>query len=202
MFMQKTLTLFIKCYTIYSKGYSIFPKDMASFMQVFQSMHKSMFMNCLRRTAMKRYRIMKIKEIIQSQIIETQEELANALRKEGIVVTQATVSRDIKDLMLLKIPYGDGHYRYALPSEKPNVMSKSHTAILFQEAVIKIDSAMNMVVLHTLPGSASSVAFAIDHSRTDEVIGTLAGDDTVLLILKTPDDVPAMIKKIQGLLKN
>ena len=142
---------------------------------------------------MKRYRIMKIKEIIQSQIIETQEELANALKKEGIVVTQATVSRDIKDLMLLKIPYGDGHYRYALPSEKPNVMSKSHTAILFQEAVIRIDSAMNMVVL---------VAFAIDHSRTEEVIGTLAGDDTVLLILKTPEDVPAMIKKLQGLLKN
>ena len=102
---------------------------------------------------MKRYRIMKIKEIIQSQIIETQEELANALKKEGIIVTQATVSRDIKDLMLLKIPYGDGHYRYALPSEKPNVMSKSHTAILFQEAVIRIDSAMNMVVLHTLPGA-------------------------------------------------
>ena len=73
---------------------------------------------------MKRYRIMKIKEIIQSQIIETQEELANALKKEGIVVTQATVSRDIKDLMLLKIPYGDGHYRYALPSEKPNVMAQ------------------------------------------------------------------------------
>ena len=58
---------------------------------------------------MKRYRIMKIKEIIQSQIIETQEELANALKKEGIIVTQATVSRDIKDLMLPKIPYGDGH---------------------------------------------------------------------------------------------
>ena len=151
---------------------------------------------------MKRYRIMKIKEIIQSQIIETQEELANALKKEGIIVTQATVSRDIKDLMLLKIPYGDGHYRYALPSEKPNVMSKSHTAILFQEAVIRIDSAMNMVVLHALPGSASSVAFAIDHSRTEEVIGTLAGDDTVLLILKTPEDVPVMIKKLQGLLKN
>lgn len=117
-------------------------------------------------------------------------------------MTQATVSRDIKDLMLLKIPYGDGYYRYALPSEKPNVMSKSHTAILFQEAVIRIDSAMNMVVLHTLPGSASSVAFAIDHSRTEEVIGTLAGDDTVLLILKTPEDVPVMIKKLQGLLKN
>ena len=90
---------------------------------------------------MKRYRIMKIKEIIQNQVIETQEELAEALKKEGIAVTQATVSRDIKDLMLIKIPYKNGHYRYALSNEKQSVMSKSHTAILFQEAVVKIDSA-------------------------------------------------------------
>lgn len=67
---------------------------------------------------MKRYRIMKIKEIIQNQVIETQEELAAALKKEGIVVTQATVSRDIKELMLIKVPYKDRHYRYALSDEK------------------------------------------------------------------------------------
>ena len=66
---------------------------------------------------MKRYRSMKIKEIIQNQIIETQEELAQALQKEGIAVTQATVSRDIKEMMLIKIPYGDGHYKYALYQE-------------------------------------------------------------------------------------
>ena len=152
--------------------------------------------------AMKRYRIMKIKEIIQNQVIETQEELAEALKKEGIVVTQATVSRDIKDLMLMKVPYKDGHYRYALASEKPNMLSKNHTAILFQEAVIKMDYALNQVVLHTLPGSASSVAFAIDHARNEEIIGTLAGDDTVLIIVKTPEDAPLLIKKIQGMLKN
>lgn len=151
---------------------------------------------------MKRYRVMKIKEIIQNQVIETQEELAEALRKEGIAVTQATVSRDIKDLMLIRIPYKNGHYRYALSNEKQSVMSKSHTAILFQEAVVKIDSAMNMVVLHTIPGSASSVAFAIDHSKYDVIIGTLAGDDTVLIILKTPEDVPVLLERIQGMLKS
>ena len=122
---------------------------------------------------MKRYRIMKIKEIIQNQVIETQEELAAALKKEGIVVTQATVSRDIKELMLIKVPYKDRH-----------------------------DSSMNLVVLHTIPGSASAVAFAIDHANSDVVIGTLAGDDTILIILKSPEDVPVFLEHIQGLLKS
>ena len=76
---------------------------------------------------MKRYRSMKIKEIIQHQIIETQEELAAALKREGIIVTQATVSRDIKDLLLIKITYKDGHYRYALSTEKLGIMCKKHT---------------------------------------------------------------------------
>ena len=151
---------------------------------------------------MKRYRTMKIKEIIQNQVIETQEELAQALKAEGISVTQATVSRDIKDLMLIKIPYKNGHYRYALSNEKQNVMSKNHTAILFQEAVIKIDSSMDMVVLHTIPGSAPSVAFAIDHAKNDRIIGTLAGDDTVLIIMRTLEDVPVLLEQIQGMLRS
>ena len=151
---------------------------------------------------MKIERHSQIIRLISQYDIETQEELAEALRKEGIAVTQATVSRDIKDLMLIKIPYKNGHYRYALSNEKQSVMSKSHTAILFQEAVVKIDSAMNMVVLHTIPGSASSVAFAIDHSKYDVIIGTLAGDDTVLIILKTPEDVPVLLERIQGMLKS
>ena len=144
---------------------------------------------------MKRYRSMKIKEIIQHQIIETQEELAAALKREGIIVTQATVSRDIKDLMLIKIPYKDGHYRYALSTEKPGIMSKNHTSFLFQE------SSMNLIVIHTLPGSAQSVAAAIDQTRYSEIMGTLAGDDTILLIMRNPDDVELFKKKIQELLK-
>ena len=143
-----------------------------------------------------------IARLVQNEPIQTQMELIEHLKQAGFGVTQATVSRDIKDLMLIKIPYKNGHYRYALSNEKQSVMSKSHTAILFQEAVVKIDSAMNMVVLHTIPGSASSVAFAIDHSKNDVIIGTLAGDDTVLIILKTPEDVPVLLSHIQGMLKS
>lgn len=150
---------------------------------------------------MKRYRIMKIKEIIQNQIIETQEELAAALQKEGIVVTQATVSRDIKELQLLKVPYGNGKYKYALSAEKKTVMSENHIAVLFQEAVTKIDSSMNLVVIHTIPGSAQSIAFSIDHSEHTEILGTLAGDDTVLVIMRTASDVPVLVKRIQQFLK-
>lgn len=150
---------------------------------------------------MKRYRIMKIKEIIQNQTIETQEELATALQKEGIVVTQATVSRDIKELQLLKVPYGNGRYKYALSAEKKTIMSENHIAVLFQEAVTKIDSSMNLVVIHTLPGSAQSIAFSIDHSEHTEILGTLAGDDTVLVILRTAADVPVLVNKIQQFLK-
>lgn len=90
---------------------------------------------------MKRYRSMKIKEIIQHQIIETQEELAAALKREGIIVTQATVSRDIKDLMLIKIPYKDGHYRYALSTEKPGIMSKNHTSFLSKKRLSELKAA-------------------------------------------------------------
>lgn len=150
---------------------------------------------------MKRYRSMKIKEIIQNQIIETQEELAQALQKEGIAVTQATVSRDIKEMMLIKIPYGDGHYKYALSTEKANVISRNHTALLFQGAVTKIDSSMNFVVIHTLPGSAQSVAAAIDQAKLEEIMGTLAGDDTILVIARSSEGVTTFKKRIEELLQ-
>ena len=113
---------------------------------------------------MKRYRYNKIKEIVQSQSIETQEELANALLAEGIEVTQATVSRDIKELMLIKIPTGDGHYRYALSPEENVVLSRSRINRLFQDSIIRVDSALNQIVLHTIPGSASAVALSVDHA--------------------------------------
>ena len=151
---------------------------------------------------MKRYRSMKIKKIIQSQVIETQEELAEALQKEGIAVTQATVSRDIKDLMLVKIPYKDGKYRYALSTDNQPVMSKTHKSILFQEAITKIDSTMNFVVIHTLPGSANSVAYIIDQGHEKEVLGTIAGDDTILVILRSPEDIEVFMKRIQQLLES
>ena len=151
---------------------------------------------------MKRYRCAKIKEIVQSQVIETQEELARALQREGIEVTQATVSRDIKELMLIKVPYKDGRYRYALSPEKSSGMSRTHIAILFQEAVTRIESSLNLIVIHTIPGSAQSVASAIDHSEWEGLLGTLAGDDTILIIAQTPEDVPDLTVRIKDLLKS
>ena len=150
---------------------------------------------------MKRYRYNKIKEIVQSQSIETQEELANALLAEGIEVTQATVSRDIKELMLIKIPTGDGNYRYALSPEENVVLSRSRINRLFQDSIIRVDSALNQIVLHTIPGSASAVAFSVDHAKWSEVIGTLAGDDTILLICRSVEEVDSVLKRIADLMK-
>ncbi len=150
---------------------------------------------------MKNSRIMKIKEIIQNEVIETQEELTLALQREGIVVTQATVSRDIKELMLIKLPYGGGRYRYALSETKGRVMSDNHIAVLFREAVIKIDSSLNLVVIHTIPGSAQAVASSVDHSGNPAVLGTVAGDDTILVIMRAEKDVPGFVEKLKTQLK-
>lgn len=150
---------------------------------------------------MKNSRIMTIKEIIQNEVIETQEELTSALRREGIVVTQATVSRDIKELMLVKVPYGSGRYRYALSEAKGRVLSDSHLAVLFREAVIKVDSSLNLVVIHTIPGSAQAVASSVDHSGNPAILGTVAGDDTILVIMRAEKDVPDFVERLKTQLK-
>ncbi len=150
---------------------------------------------------MKRFRYTKIKEIVQSRPIETQEELAKALQEEGIEVTQATVSRDIKELMLIKVPTSDGHYRYALSPEQNMLMSKNRMARLFQDSIVRVDSAFNQIVIHTLPGSASMVASAIDHAKWESVIGTIAGDDTIVIFSNNMDMVPQLTKLVVSLMK-
>ena len=150
---------------------------------------------------MKRFRYTKIKEIVQSRPIETQEELAKALQEEGIEVTQATVSRDIKELMLIKVPTSDGHYRYALSQEQNMLMSKNRMARLFQDSIVRVDSALNQIVIHTMPGSANMVAAAIDLAKWENVIGTIAGDDTILIITNSTGSVPKITKVIVTLMK-
>ncbi len=151
---------------------------------------------------MKRYRYNKIKEIVKSRPIETQEELAAALMAEGIEVTQATVSRDIKELMLVKVPTGDGHYRYALTPDNNIILSRNRISRLFQDSIVNMDSALNQLVIHTLPGSAQSVCFAIDNAKWPEMIGTLAGDDTILIICRSVEDVPLVRKRVNLLMKD
>ena len=150
---------------------------------------------------MKRFRYTKIKEIVQSRPIETQEELAKALQEEGIEVTQATVSRDIKELMLIKVPTSDGHYRYALSQEQNMLMSKNRMARLFQDSIVRVDSALNQIVIHTMPGSANMVAAAIDLAKWENVIGTIAGDDNILIITNSTESVPKITKVIVTLMK-
>lgn len=149
---------------------------------------------------MKALRHTKIKEIVERQIVETQEEVAELLRKEGIVVTQATVSRDIKELLLIKVPTGDGRYRYAFPPEQNLMFSQSRMERIFQDSIVGMDYSQNLVVLRTLPGAAQAVASTIDHVRWPEIIGTVAGDDTILIVVKPPDIAPQVMAKFHRLL--
>ena len=148
---------------------------------------------------MKVLRHAKIKEIIDHSEVETQEELAEALRKDGIEVTQATVSRDIKELRLIKVPTGDGRYRYAFPMDQAMVFSQSRMERMFRDSVLGIDFSQNIVVIKTLPGTANAVASTIDCARWPEIIGTVAGDDNILIVVKPIDAVGRVVERLQSI---
>ena len=147
---------------------------------------------------MKRYRYNKIKEIVQSRSIETQEELANALMEEGIEVTQATVSRDIKELMLIKIPDASGGYRYAFPKEHGMILSQGRLERTFQDSIIGMRASENLVVVRSLPGTAQSVAYAIDYMKWPEVLGTVAGDDTIFVAVDSKDNTVTFMERFNN----
>ena len=148
---------------------------------------------------MKSIRHTRIKDIIENKVIETQEELAEELRKKSIDVTQATVSRDIKDLMLIKLPTGDGRYRYAFPLEKNVVFSQSRMVRMFQDSVTSIDYSENIIVIKTLPGAANAVASTLDYAKWPEIIGTVAGDDNILAVIKPIQAVEDIVQRLKNL---
>ena len=141
-----------------------------------------------------------IKEIIENNIIETQEDLATELKSRDIAVTQAPVSRDIKEMMLVKVPVGDGSYRYAFPNEKSLTFSQERMARMFQDAVIAINFSENLIVLKTLPGTANAVASTIDGVKWPEIIGTVAGDDNILIVVKPKEKTAEITKKIESMI--
>jgi transcriptional regulator of arginine metabolism len=124
----------------------------------------------------------RIREIIVGHPIGTQEELAAALRRQGLAVTQATVSRDIKRLGLVKVTMGDGHSRYVAPDRPSPVDVLRRLRHAATEYVLSVDAGDELVVVHTLTGRANAVAAAIDDMRWDDVVGTVAGDDTILVV--------------------
>jgi transcriptional regulator of arginine metabolism len=149
---------------------------------------------------MKATRQKAILEIIRQQEINTQEELAEALKKLNFNVTQATVSRDIKELRLLKTLSSEGVYRYAMVENVEHTLDERFRRI-FSESVLSVASAYNQVVIRTLSGSANVAAEMLDSLGWSEVIGTLAGDNTVLLIVRTIDEVAEIMTKINEMLR-
>jgi len=132
---------------------------------------------------MKIQRQSKILEIIQLKDVETQEELSGLLKEAGFQTTQATISRDIKELRLVKTLSGD-KYKYSLPAVGGEAEHSVRLRTIFQEGVSSVEAAQNILVLKTLPGFASAACAALDTMNFSSLVGTLAGDDTALLILK------------------
>jgi transcriptional regulator of arginine metabolism len=149
---------------------------------------------------MKSSRQMAILEIIRVQGIETQEDLADELRKHGFRVTQATVSRDIKELRLVKALSPAGTYQYAVTDKAENPLSERFVR-MFSESVISFDHAYNQIVIQTLPGSANMAAEAIDSLRWPEIMGTLAGDNTILLLTRSTDDVELVLERLNAMMR-
>ena len=139
-----------------------------------------------------------IREIIESAAIETQEELAAALRARQIDVTQATVSRDIKTMRLVKMPAGNGRYRYALPKEKAAPLLEERMARIFCDSVVSLDYSENIIVVKTLPGAANAVASVLDHTPWQEIVGTVAGDDSILVVVKPREAAPDVMRRMEN----
>lgn len=149
---------------------------------------------------MKTVRQMAILDIIAKQDVETQEELAEALRDRGIQVTQATVSRDIKELRLLKVLTPSGSYKYATADKAENGLSERFIRML-AESLLSVAASNNLIVVKTLSGSANVAAEALDSLHWPEILGTLAGDNTILLIIRTEAEAPDVVRRIQEMIK-
>ena len=149
---------------------------------------------------MKAKRHAAITKIIGSQDVETQEELALLLHEAGFNVTQATVSRDIKELRLVKVLTSADTYKYATV-EKAESDIQDRFVNIFSRCVVSIVSAGSIIVIKTLPGSASAAAEAIDSSSWPEIAGTIAGDNTIFVAVRDAKNVPDIIKRFQKMIK-
>lgn len=149
---------------------------------------------------MKSQRQAKILEIISTRNVETQEQLLAALQKEGFRGTQATISRDIKELRIVKELTNLGTYRYSTPSNEMTGTFSNKMNTIFRECVVGYDYAQNIIVIRTLPGLASAAGSAIDAMNLSLVVGTLAGDDTVMVVMRDNNAAAAFCGEIKNLI--
>ncbi len=149
---------------------------------------------------MKRRRHEKMIELIEKYDIETQEELADRLVREGYQVTQATVSRDIRELKLSKVPGKEGRQKYVLLNRQEHQMAEKYVGIL-REAFVSMDRAQNMLVIKTVSGMAMAVGAALDNIGWKEIVGCIAGDDTVMCAIRTAEDTEAVMAELEKILR-
>lgn len=149
------------------------------------------------RLKSRRHRL--ILQIIRETPIGTQEELAQALQREGVQVTQATVSRDIRELQLVKVPSPDGGYQYAVPEDASPAHTRERLARVLRDCLVDIDFSENLIVVKTLTGTAPAAAEAIDRMGWPQIIGSVAGDNTVLVVVRPREAVPEVIRRLQEL---
>lgn len=149
---------------------------------------------------MKSARQTMILELIDQYDIDTQDELASMLKARGLKVTQATVSRDIKELRLIKVLSDEGVYKYATV-DKAEADLKDRFINIFAHSVLSMSATGNLVVIKTIPGTASAAAEAIDSMRMEEVVGTIAGDNSIFIAVKDTVDTGALIRRFQAMLK-
>lgn len=150
---------------------------------------------------MKSERHEKIIELVKNFNIETQEELSEKLQENGFPVTQATVSRDIRDLNLTKISYSRGKQKYIILERNSDQLSEKYVRIL-KDGFVSMDNAMNMLVIKTVPGMAMAVAAAVDSMNFDGLVGSIAGDDTIMCAIKDMEATATVKDGIKKFLKN
>ena len=149
---------------------------------------------------MKAQRQAKIMEIISNRNVETQEQLLAELQNAGFRSTQATISRDIKELRIVKELTSFGTYRYSVSSNDVSTTFSGRLNMIFRECITSFDYAQNIIVIHTLPGLASAAASAIDAMSLSVILGTLAGDDTVFIVMRDNNAAAAFCGEIKSLL--
>ena len=149
---------------------------------------------------MKTKRQAKIVEIISNTNVETQEQLLKALEEEGFTSTQATISRDIKQMHLIKEPVGRGVYKYAVSGNRTKLNFAEKLRTIFRESITSIACAQNIVVLKTMPGLASAACSALDNMDITYMVGSLAGDDTAFLLMRDTESAAAFCEEIKEML--
>ena len=149
---------------------------------------------------MKTKRQSRILELIRNNDIETQEELQSYLEKEGFAVTQATVSRDIRDMKLTKISTNAGKQKYVALNDSSEDLSEKYVRVL-KDGYVSMDMAQNILVIKTVSGMAGAVCASIDAMNIHEIVGSIAGDDTIMCAIRTTEDTIQIMKKLRRIIE-